>query len=191
MDNIKKYIPIFLSTFVSLAALMTLLAMIEPHAFSLVPGVIPDSSLHASADSLANPDLTLDSSQTVEENHGAGDHAPVSAAANHDPGGNPVDEKPKGEKHDTAKVSVVTSVDNGFKLPTGPAVGPDTLTETERKKMVQIFEAMEAESAARILLNMSDAAVKQVLTTMKKRQSAKILAALQPEQAARILKEKL
>jgi flagellar motility protein MotE (MotC chaperone) len=70
-------------------------------------------------------------------------------------------------------------------------MGPDTLTESERKKMVQIFESMEPENAARILLNMSDAAVKQVLTTMKKRQSAKILAVLEPAQAARILKEKL
>ena len=65
------------------------------------------------------------------------------------------------------------------------------MTETERKKMVQIFEAMEAESAAKILMNMSDATVKQMLTTMKKRQSAKILAVLEPGQAARILKEKL
>jgi len=66
----------------------------------------------------------------------------------------------------------------------------DTLSEVEAKTMAQIFEAMEPSNAARILNNMDDYAVKQVLTRMKKRQSAKILSALDPQQAARILNVK-
>jgi hypothetical protein len=185
MDKLKEYIPIFLAIFVSLAALMTLLAMIEPRAFMLVPGAVPDSLLHSSGDSTVVADSMVHVPVDVKEHHEqqaeqVGDDVKKPAT---------VHDNPQQQRRDS--IAVVSSVDDGFKLPTGPPIGPDTLTESERKKMVQIFESMEPESAARILLNMSDAAVKQVLTTMKKRQSAKILAVLEPAQAARILKEKL
>lgn len=187
MDALKEHIAIFLAMFVSLAALMTLLAMIEPRAFSLIPGAVPDSLLYIGGDSTAVADsvprTTGERSEHAEQRTDTASHASGPLAPP------PVVATKKEERRDS--FAVVSSVDDGFKLPKGPPLGPDTLAESERKKMVQIFESMEPESAARILLNMSDAAVKQVLTTMKKRQSAKILAVLDPAKAARILKEKL
>jgi flagellar motility protein MotE (MotC chaperone) len=185
MNKVKEHIAIFLAMFVSLAALMTLLAMIEPRAFTLVPGTVPDSLLYIGGDSTAVADPISHAANAGKEHldrqteqvHNEVKDLPL------------VVDKKKEERRDS--IAVVSSVDDGFKLPKGPPLGPDTLAESERKKMVQIFESMEPESAAKILLNMSDAAVKQVLTTMKKRQSARILAVLEPAQAARILKEKL
>lgn len=184
MDKLKEYIPIFLAMFVSLAALMTLLAMIEPRAFMLVPGVVPDSLLQSGGDSTVVADSMAHARADDKQRH-----EQQAEQVGEDVKRVPIAHDNKQEERRDS-VAVVSSVDDGFKLPTGPPLGPDTLTESERKKMVQIFESMEPENAARILLNMSDAAVKQVLTTMKKRQSAKILAVLEPAQAARILKEK-
>lgn len=177
MKELKEYIPIFVSMFVSIAALMVLLAMIEPNAFSLVPGAVPDSLL--AVDSVLAPQS--DSSSTTVEQKSV-THEELSKQ---DSVSRTVAPQP-----DTSRISVVASAEDGFKFHPYPSPGPDTLAAGERKKMAQIFESMDPESAARILLNMSDTAVKQVLTSMKKRQSAKILAVLDPAKAARILKEK-
>lgn len=95
------------------------------------------------------------------------------------------------QANDSLKTALHRLADVGVKVPAASAPRSDTLTEQETKKMVEIFESMEAESAARILNNMDDFAIKQILTAMKRRQSAKILAVLEPRQAARILKEKI
>ncbi len=188
MAKFKDYILIFVSMFVSLVAIMVLLAMLEPRVFSLVPGTFPDSLAHAPSDSTG-----LSSHADSLESH----KGPPAVTANAierridslSKKGNDLRQLSDSVAHQESKTKSTAGGD--VKLPAVPSAGPDTLSETERKKMVQIFEAMDAESAARILSNMSDDAVKQVITTMKKRQSAKILSVLEPKHAARILKGNL
>jgi hypothetical protein len=56
------------------------------------------------------------------------------------------------------------------------------------KAIAKILESMQAENAARILKDLSDSEVKELLLVVKKRQAAKILAQLPPERAARIIR---
>ena len=177
MGKVKEYIPIALSIIISSAAIMALLAMIEPGVFSLAWGVVPDSTALVAEDSIATAKTEMDSlSQHIVAKNEQPVRLDSSTAALH---------------RGSESVRTAIAASDTTELPGFPPVGPDTLNAAERRVFAQIFDAMDAESAARILNNMNDKAVKQVLTAMKKRQSAKILAALDPKQAARILKESL
>jgi hypothetical protein len=67
-------------------------------------------------------------------------------------------------------------------------VKPEPAKSAERNSMAKVLESMQAENAARILRDMSDSEVKEILLVVKKRQAAKILAALEPDRAARIMR---
>jgi flagellar motility protein MotE (MotC chaperone) len=54
--------------------------------------------------------------------------------------------------------------------------------------MARLFDGMKPEDAARIMKDLGDEHVKQILLSVKKRQAAKILSALDPDRAARILR---
>jgi flagellar motility protein MotE (MotC chaperone) len=51
-----------------------------------------------------------------------------------------------------------------------------------------MLEAMQPESAARVLRDMPDEDVKNLLLNVKRKQAAKILSALDPDRAAKIMR---
>jgi hypothetical protein len=182
----KDYIIIFVSSFVSIAAIMVLVALIQPEFFSLVPGIVTtgDVQQHDTTSVQRPPAGTLNAKVAQ------GEHAlmkPFSDSALV-AGMNDTTAKPPAPTTDTAVVSTQHPVFAPTPKAEPPLARTDSLSESELKRMVQIFESMDAENAAKILLNMDDFAIRQVLTSMKKRQSAKILSVLEPQQAARILK---
>lgn len=185
MSSTKQYIIIFLSSFASVTTLMVLTAMVEPRFFSLVPGTFPPDSTqqqHAGvSDSAATSSYSMASmSDSFSPTSRQPDSASVQATTVAANGGtNQLPEKVKGDV-------------SGLKGNASIAIPAplDTLEEAELRKMVQIFESMEPEVAARILMKMDEQAISKVIARMKSRQSAKILATLDPEQAARILKGK-
>jgi flagellar motility protein MotE (MotC chaperone) len=65
---------------------------------------------------------------------------------------------------------------------------PDSVRVAERRAMAKVFDTMQAENAARILNDLPDSEVKEILLAVKKRQAAKIMAALDPGRAARIMR---
>jgi flagellar motility protein MotE (MotC chaperone) len=174
MKNLKNIIPIVGSLVVSLLAIAVLIAMVLPlvDESEIIP-LVADSTAQASADSAAikNEKPVADSTAVKTDHATKHEESPKDS-------GNAADKTiEKLKQHNVATV-------------TDAQVVVDTLSDGETKKMVQIFESMDAESAARILKNMDDFAVRQVLTSMKRRQSAKILAELEPKRAAKILKGK-
>ncbi len=193
----KSLVAMLISSFVSLTAVMTLLAFVWPQMFLLMPGIVPVTVLPGSAVQPADSaGVLMDSTHTTHEH---GPQALQSEPRKADtstttpqklqslPAQN---ERSPAAAQDSIKalVQTVAQLQERFGKRASPIA--DSLSEAEAKTMAQIFEAMDPASAARILNNMDDRAVKQVLTAMKKRQSAKILAALDPQQAARILKVK-
>jgi hypothetical protein len=58
----------------------------------------------------------------------------------------------------------------------------------ERKSVAKMLEAMQPESAARVLRDMPDEDVKNLLLNVKRKQAAKILSALDPDRAAKIMR---
>ena len=65
---------------------------------------------------------------------------------------------------------------------------PDTTAQQDWKSTAKLIESMSAEEAVKILKEMNDSDVKQVLGKVKKRQAGKILAALDPVRAAKLLR---
>lgn len=184
MGKVKEYIPFFVSSLISLSAIMMLLAMVYPEVFTIVPVIgysaVADSTQVATADTLvAKPDsLQRDSHAVV-----AIDTSSMRTSQ--------VEFGTKNEGEDTTVNATQQLVQQGVRLPEVRKSNPDTLSDADKRKMVQIFESMDAENAARILLKMDDYAIRQVIAAMKKRQSAKILAVLEPDRAARILNGKI
>ncbi|MCX6135329.1 MAG: hypothetical protein NTU47_16105 [Ignavibacteriales bacterium] len=64
----------------------------------------------------------------------------------------------------------------------------DTTAQQDWKSTAKLIESMGAEEACKILKEMNDADVKQVLGKVKKRQAGKILAILDPVRAAKLLR---
>jgi flagellar motility protein MotE (MotC chaperone) len=175
MGSLKQYIPFFASSFVSVAAIMALLAMIQPQFFSLVPGVTDVPLQKVDSTKVAR----VDSSRVRHQSEIPPAHTAVESTL-------VKNEVPA--VRDTVKEPQQQLAEAGLKLPPVREARQDTLSDADKKKTVQILESMEAEKAAKILKNMDDYAIQQVISSMKRRQSAKILAVLEPEQAARILK---
>jgi flagellar motility protein MotE (MotC chaperone) len=73
-------------------------------------------------------------------------------------------------------------------IPPADTTHPDTTRMKERKAMAKLVDAMDAQGAAKILRNMDDNEVKEILLAVKKRQAGKILSSLDPERAARIMR---
>ena len=71
---------------------------------------------------------------------------------------------------------------------TADTARPDTATSKEKKVVAKLLEAMDAQGAARILHQLDDKEVKEILFAVKKRQAGKILSSLDPERAARIIR---
>lgn len=193
----KQLVPLLAASFVSLAALMVLLAFVWPQFFYIVPGIAPPLA-STQADTLATEARSGVDSVTVSASVTSEDMlmTPTSSKDTVQPAAtsnvrHPVDSVRKQtsvEDSLRALVKALQEIRDRFNKPA--YVLSDSLTEAEVRTMAQIFEAMDPENAARIINNMDDHAARQVLTTMKKRQSAKILAAINPQQAARILKMK-
>lgn len=193
----KPIVPILISSFVSLTAIMALLAFVWPQAFYLVPGIVPaEIASPAPAKAEDSTRVLIDLPSAKQER---GREALFSTLQRIDtsaveqqrlqapPAKN---EQARMAAQDSIKALMETLAQLQERFGKRASSKADSLSEAEARTMAQIFEAMDPASAAQILNNMDDHAVKQVLTTMKKRQSAKILAALDPQQAARILKVK-
>ena len=81
--------------------------------------------------------------------------------------------------------SIVDSLKRNNKVEKAKA---DSVAQPDWKTTAKLIEAMNAEEAGKILKQMSDSEVKQVITKVKKKQAGKILANLDPDRAARILR---
>ena len=64
----------------------------------------------------------------------------------------------------------------------------DTTGQQDWKSTAKLIESMSADEACKILKEMNDTDVKQVLAKVKKRQAGKILAILDPARAAKLLR---
>ena len=64
----------------------------------------------------------------------------------------------------------------------------DSSSQPDWKTTAKLIETMNPEEAGKILKQMSDSEVKQVITKVKRKQAGKILANLDPDRAARILR---
>lgn len=64
----------------------------------------------------------------------------------------------------------------------------DTTARQDWKSTAKLIESMSADEACKILKEMNDTDVKQVLAKVKKRQAGKILAILDPARAAKLLR---
>ncbi len=175
---LKAYIPILISSTVSLAAIMALVAMIEPGLFTVVPVQHPitvssDAAPLQKEESVA---AQTNESSDVLPSDSVGIQTPVAA-----------DTPARPRASEDSLQSALAPLNVVVKRAASEKESGDTLSVEEKKKMAKIFEAMDAASAARILYNMEDRAVKSILSQMKARQSAKVLAELDPKQAARIL----
>ncbi|MBX2989626.1 MAG: hypothetical protein KF749_00510 [Bacteroidetes bacterium] len=185
MSSTKQHIIIFLSSLASVTTLMVLTAIVEPKFFSLVPGTFP-------------PDSTLQHHAVVSDSAGTSGNLPdlmddSSSSTTRQPDTARVQATPVATNAETKQLPEKTKGNMSGLKGNAPTIVPasvDTLEEAELRKMVQIFESMDPEVAARILMKMDEDAIRKVIARMKSRQSAKILATLEPEQAARILKGK-
>lgn len=168
-----------------------LLALVQPQLFSVVTGLAEsDSTAQQPSDSTQIKVAQRDSSQSLVIDSSMTLSRPVDSPNVQE---FPIVEisNPQPANPESLKTSVRRLTESGVKVSAVPGGSKDSLAEVELKKMVQIFESMETESAARILSNMDEYAMRQVLTTMKRRQSAKILATLEAKVAARILNGKV
>jgi hypothetical protein len=99
------------------------------------------------------------------------------------------------------ELAVVRRENDSLQSPTGApmqpapvAAGADSAVATEhrraseRKAMVKMLETMQADTIVRLLGEMSDGEVKELLLTLKTKQAAKILAALDPDRAAKLIR---
>lgn len=81
-----------------------------------------------------------------------------------------------------------TIVDSLKKNIQASRVKSDSLPQSDWKSTARLIESMTPEEAGKILKQMSDTEVKQVITKVKTKQAGKILAMLDPERVARILR---
>lgn len=186
------YILIAVGSLVLQMVVMIVLLFVYPQVFSLVTDANPQTASVGAADSTKSAAASKDSLAASPAADQPVHRIPSDSAMAHArTAASDSALRAMRQTNDSLKLALHRLADAGVKVPAAAPPRSDTLTEQETKKMVEIFESMEAESAARILNNMDDFAIKQILTAMKRRQSAKILAVLEPRQAARILKEKI
>jgi flagellar motility protein MotE (MotC chaperone) len=89
----------------------------------------------------------------------------------------------------SSKAKVLESQVDSLKLQLqGTTAKVDTAAKQDWKSTAKLIESMSAEEACKILKEMNDTDVKQVLGKVKKRQAGKILAALDPSRAAKLLR---
>jgi hypothetical protein len=67
-------------------------------------------------------------------------------------------------------------------------VKPDTAQRPDWKATAKLIESMNPEEAGKVLKQMSDTDVKQVIAKVKAKQAGKILANLEPDRVARIIR---
>ena len=184
MESVKSYIIMSASSLASVTVIMVVMALVHPRFFALVPGAFPaDTTEHKQGkpqrSEQSNSSLYSALTDSSFEGESLGDTTrPEQQSA----------ESKSGVQQQPLKESLTLSKENSDNTSKIEPVAADSLAEAELRKMVQIFESMDPEVAARILTKMDERAIGQVIARMKSRQSAKILATLDPTQAARILK---
>jgi flagellar motility protein MotE (MotC chaperone) len=177
MKKTMPYIIVFGVSTVLVLAILAALVYFKPSAFSLV----------ASADRHAVSDSTqhADSIKIAEgKSDSAGVHLESIDTSNVQ---QPVGEQKGGDLSQT-------QTDTGSNASTGATESvvkkseSDSLEIVEKKKMTQMIELMNPESAVKILNEMSDIEVKSILLNLKRKQASKILSALSPDRAVRIMR---
>jgi hypothetical protein len=94
-------------------------------------------------------------------------------------GGRPV----QGAPRDT-----VTGARGAGEVADAAVVRADSIRKSDLRTMAKVMESMEPESAAKILRDLPDSDVKDIVFRVKTRQAARILSAIEPERAARLIK---
>lgn len=186
MKNIVPYLVVFLLSSGAAAVLIAVLLLLQPELLP-VAATVPADSLSVAAgtkdakgpaktaeidSALAPGDLQSDTLQTeLQLAGGMADSTTLALIS---------------RRTESAALAetVRTTMDSSLKVITAA----DSVQAEQRKSMAKVLEAMDPESAARILNDFPDGDVKQIILTIKRRQAAKILAALDPNRAARIMR---
>ncbi len=188
MKNILPYLVVFLLSSGAAAVLIAVLLLVQPELMPVAATVPADSlSVTAStkaaqapakpaeidtAKSPAPEDLRTDSLHAEPQlATGAADSTTLALVS-------------KRTESAALAETVRTTMDSSLTV----IAGADSVQAEQRKSMAKVLEAMDPESAARILSDFPDGDVKQIILTIKRRQAAKILAALDPNRAARIMR---
>jgi hypothetical protein len=185
VKNILPYVLMLVGTLVSAVLLMVLLMITRPELFG---GGTPGST------GLMSPPAATGNA-TRAKAAPPGENASTSPPPAASDSLAPVRQNPAGVQDGLAKAACpeaegaprIAPPDTVTPLQAGPTFA-DSARTSERRAMAKVFDTMQAENAARILSELPDSEVKEILLAVKKRQAAKILAALDPGRAARILR---
>lgn len=177
MKKTMPYIIVFGVSTVLVLAILAALVYFKPSAFSLVAS----ADRHAVSDSTQHADSTK-----IAE--GKSDSTEVQP----NPADTSIVQQPVGEQKGGDVYQTQTDSGNNVSTGTTESVAkesePDSLEIVEKKKMTQMIELMNPESAVKILNEMSDIEVKSILLSLKRKQASKILSALSPDRAVRIMR---
>lgn len=190
MKPAAAYIGLFLGTFVGAVAIVGGLFLFKPE---IIPGMRPSSGegVADSTGAVPSADVTADRQAAAArmDSTSAGGRGPSTQREQPAPS-----QAPPSSALPVAR-DLQTVPDTSAAKPGNPPdaavrsdAESDSAASAQRKAMARLFDGMRPENAARILKDIDDDQVKQILLTVKKRQAAKILAALDPDRAARILR---
>jgi hypothetical protein len=170
MKGGTSFIIVFVGSLLTVTILALLLVKFKPEVFSL-GGVQPamDSLSVATAESVKPANTKQDSLKSKHVEPPVSADSALAQTSQH-----ALKPEPPSPKAEDVRM--------------GPSAALDTSKLKEQKSMAKMFDAMDPQSAAKILGKLGDKEIKEVLLTVKKRQGAKILGELDPEQAARIVK---
>lgn len=173
MKKILPYLVVFIISTVATVLIAVGLIALSPERF------FPSSE--QSAQHAAGTDTTRTGHST------AGGYDSVSVANAEVPP--PLSGVPATRVAEPAVDSILTPPeDAAFGEQVSPAPTEDTLRTQRRKSMAKVLEEMKPDQAAKILRNIPDEELRELMLILKKRQAAKILGSLDPERVARILR---
>ena len=177
MKKSMPYIIVFGASMVLAVAVMAALVYFKPSAFSLVASddhnAVSDSTQYADSAKIA--DTKSDSLRVQPESV---DTPNVQKS---------VDEQKVGYLSET-QADTGRNASEGVTESVAKTNDSDSLKIIEKKKMTQMIELMNPESAVKILNGMSDIEVKSILLSLKRKQASKILSTLSPDRAVRIMR---
>ena len=175
MKGLLPYIVVFVAATVAAVLVFVVIGLVSPAALNLA------TDHNAPADSTGTPhaagtDAKSDSAVTSADSVATAEN--VAAA--------PPEQKISRQVKGTDSSRTALASDSLHR--SSPTTSIDSVRIEERKSLAKVFEAMEPERAAKILKEIPDDQVREVILALKKRQAAKILGALEPTRAARIMR---
>jgi len=188
MKNILPYLVVFLLSSGAAAVLIAVLLLVQPELLP-VAATMPADSLSVAAGTKAAEAPVKPAENDTMKIPAPDDLRTDSVHAEPQLAAEPADSTTlalvsKRTEPAPMAETIRTTMDSSLNV----IAGADSVQAEQRKSMAKVLEAMDPESAARILNDFPDGDVKQIILTIKRRQAAKILAALDPNRAARIMR---